>query len=89
MYKKWEKYARTHTQAHTHRQTRILTVERMRHMLHLNASQGINLVMGMWACGREGMGVGVGVYKGVSMGVAVGSTAVQQKHEEKVASRSK
>lgn len=79
--------AHAHADQHTHtdRQTRILTVERMRHMLHLNASQGINLVMGMWACGREGMGVGVGVYKGV----AVGSTAVQQKHEEKVASRSK
>lgn len=79
--------------ARTRRQTRILTVERMRHMLHLNASQGINLVMGMWACKHGGMGVGVGVgvgvYKGVSMGVAVGSTAVQQKHEEKVASRSK
>lgn len=34
--------ARTHTRT----QTRILTAERMRHMLHLSASQGIDLVMG-------------------------------------------
>lgn len=37
--------ARTHKRT----QTRILTVERMRHMLHLSASQGIDLVMGIWA----------------------------------------